>query len=230
MLCLSLSRPKGTARQGWRGPLWARPLIWQGSTADSNKTAQPQESGGRVRAAGSRSQKREPGIAFCRTLIRCGLRFHRVRKRHPLIRGTFAPCPFLLAVRFDTVVTGCLVQGGWRRGRVKPRRRGRRIGPRTTILGGEQTTGRGRGGGTPRHGDAKAAAGGLTWPSRGWAIVDSEGGDPAMGESTPAGAAGGPEWRAGAAASHGGRAGRAAEPTRPAGAAARMTEEVALVR
>ena len=66
-------------------------------------------------------KKREPGIAFRRTMIRCGLRFHRVRRRYPLIRGTFAPCPFLLPVRFDTVVTCCLMRGGgaggtWRRG------------------------------------------------------------------------------------------------------------------
>jgi hypothetical protein len=73
---------------------------------------------------------------------------------------------------------------------VEPRRRGRRIGPRTTSLGVEQMTGRARSGDE----EAKAAAGALTRPPRGWAIVDGEGGDPAMGESTPAGAAGGPEW------------------------------------
>ena len=32
MLCLSLSRAKGTARQGGRGPAWARPLFGQGCT------------------------------------------------------------------------------------------------------------------------------------------------------------------------------------------------------
>ena len=65
-----------------------------------------------------------------------------------------------------------------------------RIGPRTTSLRGEQTTGRARGG----EEEVKAAAGALTRPPRRWAIVAGEGGVPTMGESTPAGAAGGPGW------------------------------------
>ena len=122
MLCLSLSRPKGTARQGGRGPLWARPLNWQGSTADSNKTAQPQESGGRVRAAGSRSQEEgtfyrvSPHLDQVRTPLSFG------QEKVPLDPGNLCAVSFFARLaRFVRVVACLFVRGGgaggaWSRG------------------------------------------------------------------------------------------------------------------